>query len=151
MLATQKGVRDQGIIDDEVIPLPPSVVYSICGFITAKQGEWEGDQGWMPDVAVWGRAPGWEPTDVECPCKGSGPCCGRAVHHGVKNRMKNRLNCKRVSFVIPMNISVVAFSRTAICGWLSSCWLPKSHHTTHTCLCLTSPVFSAEPRNNAEN
>lgn len=45
---------------------------------------------------------------------------------------KNTINPKQVSFVTPMNISVVSFSRTAMCGWLSSSWLPKSYNiTTH--------------------
>ena len=64
---------------------------------------------------------------------------------------KNTLNLEQVSFVILTNISAVAFSSTAICGWLSSLWLPKSHNITHTCLCLMSPVFCFECLKNVEN
>lgn len=82
---------------------------------------------------------------VRAPGSAAGEQC---IMESKIDRMKNRLNPKQVSFVIPMNISVVAFSRTFICGWLSSCWLPKSHHTTHTCLCLMSLVFCIEPLKN---
>lgn len=63
---------------------------------------------------------------------------------------KNTVNPEQVSFVIPVNISVAAFSRTVICGRLSSSWLPKSHNITHACSHMMFPVFFFERLENVK-
>ena len=97
----------------------------------------------MPDVAVEGGSAQMWTTHVSA--------LYPAVEEQCFMKSKIAMNPKQVSFVIPMNISVVAFSRTVICGWLSSRRLPKSHHITHTCFCLMPPVFCFEPLKNVEN
>lgn len=94
----------------------------------------------LPNVAVWGgHRPG-------------GRRCGRPVrsapHLAAKEQCatewkiasrKNTVNPKQVSFVFPMNISVLAVSRTVICGWLSSYWLPKPQDAYAWCLQSSAP------------
>lgn len=128
-----------------MIPLYHYMVYGMHSFILVEQKEWEREQGWP---ASCGRV-GWGPRLGMCRyrtprARAPGPAAGGQCDMELKIvRLRDTVNPKQVSFVIPTNISVVVFSRTVICGWLSSSWLPKSHykHTHASARCLSSSAL----------
>lgn len=111
-LCQYPGQRTRPMHIRQYSPLYHHMFYSLYGYILKRMGIRPGLDGWILPGAHRCGMPVWH-----APCHAEKEQC--IMDLKIASR-KNTLNLEQVSFVILTNISAVAFSSTAICGWLSS-------------------------------